>query len=94
MVGIVSSSNVPSVMALTSVVFPAFWSPTMAIYNYLLKNLDFIQSNNLLKKPNIFVFVVLLFINCYKKYTKSTNYKIASLYYKITNKEFSKSKQN
>lgn len=66
MVGIVSSSNVPSVMALTRVVFPAFWSPTMAIYNYLLKNLDFIQSNNLLKKPNIFVFVVLLFINCYK----------------------------
>jgi hypothetical protein len=63
---------VPSVMALTRVVFPAFCSPTMAIYNYLLKNLDFNQSNILLKNPNIYVFVVLLFINCYKKNAKST----------------------
>lgn len=53
MVGMVSSSNVPSVMALTRVVLPAFCRPTMAIYNYLLKNLAFTQSMNLPKNANM-----------------------------------------
>ncbi len=53
MVGIVSSSKVPSVMALTSVVLPAFCSPTMAISSSLLKNLLLIQSSTLLKNASI-----------------------------------------
>lgn len=56
-VGMVSSSKVPSVIALTNVVFPAFWSPTMAIYSYLLKNFDLSQSRILLKKENISLFL-------------------------------------
>ncbi len=53
MVGIESYSKVPSVIAFTKVVLPAFCSPTMAIYNYLLKNRVLIQSRTLLKNPNM-----------------------------------------
>lgn len=45
-------------MALTRVVLPAFWRPTIAIYNSLLKNFDLIQSIILLKKENMsFIFI-------------------------------------
>lgn len=47
-------------MALTRVVLPAFWRPTIAIYNSLLKNFDFIQSINLLKRENIVFYIYLL----------------------------------
>lgn len=53
MVGMVSSSKVPSVIALTSVVLPAFCSPTIAISSYLLKKVPLIQSKILLRKPSI-----------------------------------------
>jgi len=54
----VSYSKVPSVMALTRVVLPAYWSPTMAIYSYLLKKAPLIQSSILLKNPNIFAIII------------------------------------
>ena len=50
-------------MAFTNVVFPAFCKPTIAIYSYLLKNFDFIQSNSLL---NIFIIFILM-INYYRQ---------------------------
>ena len=46
-------------MALTRVVFPAFCSPTIAIYNYLLKNLAFTQSMNLPKNANMIINIIL-----------------------------------
>lgn len=52
-------------MDLTRVVFPAFWRPTIAIYNSLLKNLDLNQSSNLLIRENITLkyFIYLNIIN-------------------------------
>lgn len=44
MVGMVSSSNYPVAMVLTSVVLPAFWRPTSDISSSLVNNLDLIQS--------------------------------------------------
>ena len=71
MVGIVSSSNTPSVIDLTKVVLPAFCNPTIAIYNYLLKNFDFIQAKILSTKPNIcFLIYFLMFKSLYIYYCK------------------------
>jgi len=70
MVGIVSSSKVPSVMALTSVVFPAFCNPTIAISSYLLKNLLLTQSSILLINPSILTITIIM--NCNLQLTFAT----------------------